>query len=163
MNPNDILRRLRYALDLNDAQLVEVFAAGGHTVSVEDVRSWMTRDGEDDYVPCPGQRLGQFLDALILQRRGAPADGKAPPPAPPTITNNQVLRKLRIALILHETDMVDILKSVDQPLSKSELSALFRKPDHRHYRACGDQVLRKFLRGLTLRLRGDVGTEPDDA
>ncbi|RMO70957.1 hypothetical protein ALQ37_00642 [Pseudomonas syringae pv. aptata] len=70
------------------------------------------------------------------------------------ITNNIVLKKLRVAFELKEDDMHAILKSVDFPVSKPELSALFRKVGHTNYRACGDQLLRNFLKGLTLRVRG---------
>ncbi len=41
------------------------------------------------------------------------------------------------------------------PLSKPEMSALFRQPDHKNFRLCGDQLMRHFLKGLTLRLRGE--------
>ncbi|OKR96149.1 hypothetical protein BH604_23570, partial [Pseudomonas aeruginosa] len=53
-----------------------------------------------------------------------------------------------------EEDLHAILASVDFPVSKPELSALFRKPGHSNYRTCGDQLLRNFLKGLTLRVRG---------
>ncbi|MDD1831203.1 DUF1456 family protein, partial [Pseudomonas aeruginosa] len=53
-----------------------------------------------------------------------------------------------------QEDLHAILDSVDFPVSKPELSALFRKPGHSNYRTCGDQLLRNFLKGLTLRVRG---------
>jgi uncharacterized protein YehS (DUF1456 family) len=70
------------------------------------------------------------------------------------ITNNIVLKKLRVAFELKEDDMHEILKAAEFPVSKPELSALFRKAGHNNYRPCGDQLLRNFLRGLTLRVRG---------
>ncbi len=70
------------------------------------------------------------------------------------MTNNIVLKKLRVAFELKEEDMHAILKAAEFPVSKPELSALFRKAGHNNYRACGDQLLRNFLRGLTLRIRG---------
>ena len=69
------------------------------------------------------------------------------------LSNNDKLKKIRIALNLQEDAMLSILKAGGHPLSRGELSALFRKPSHKHYRECGDQVLRKFLSGLTQRLR----------
>ena len=66
---------------------------------------------------------------------------------------NVVLKKIRIALTLHEGDMLKIIGDGGQPFSKSELSALFRKPGHKHFRPCGNQLMRAFLRGLTLRFR----------
>jgi len=70
------------------------------------------------------------------------------------MTNNDILKKLRIALELKDTDIIDILKLADFDVSKSELSALFRKEDHKNYKECGDQLLRRFLNGLIIRNRG---------
>ena len=70
------------------------------------------------------------------------------------MTNNEILKKLRIALNLKDTDIMEILKLADFDISKSELSALFRSEDQRNYRECGDQILRRFLNGLIIRNRG---------
>jgi uncharacterized protein YehS (DUF1456 family) len=70
------------------------------------------------------------------------------------MNNNDILKKLRIALELKDTDILDILKLAEFELSKTELSALFRSPDHRNYKECGDQILRNFLNGLIIRNRG---------
>ncbi len=70
------------------------------------------------------------------------------------MTNNEILKKLRIALNLKDTDIIEILKLADFDISKSELSALFRSEDQRNYRECGDQILRRFLNGLILKYRG---------
>ena len=69
------------------------------------------------------------------------------------ITNNLALKKLRIAFELQEDDLVDIFNRAQFRISRPEISALFRAPGHKNYRVCGDQVLRNFLKGLTLRLR----------
>lgn len=73
------------------------------------------------------------------------------------MTNNDILKKLRIALELRDTDIIEILKLADFEVSKSELSALFRKEDHPNYKECGDQLLRRFLNGLIIRNRGVLG------
>ena len=70
------------------------------------------------------------------------------------MTNNDILKKLRIALELKDTDIIEILKLADFEITKAELSALFRNPDHRNYKECGDQILRNFLNGLIIRNRG---------
>jgi len=70
------------------------------------------------------------------------------------MNNNDILKKLRIALELKDTDIIEILKLADFDISKAELSALFRSEDHRNYKECGDQILRKFLNGLIIRNRG---------
>ncbi|MBT6326681.1 MAG: DUF1456 family protein [Bdellovibrionales bacterium] len=70
------------------------------------------------------------------------------------LTNNDILKKLRVALAYRDDDIIEVLKLVDFNISKSELSALFRKDDHEKYMECGDQILRNFLNGLVLKLRG---------
>ncbi|MFH0754343.1 MAG: DUF1456 family protein [Candidatus Omnitrophota bacterium] len=64
------------------------------------------------------------------------------------------MKKLRIALKLRDSDIVEILKMADFAISETELSAFFRREDHPHYRQCGDQIVRRFLDGLIIRNRG---------
>ena len=75
------------------------------------------------------------------------------------MSNNDILKKLRVALHLRDDQIIEILKLVDFDISKSELSAFFRKEDHPNYKNCGDQVLRNFLNGLVIHLRGK---KPED-
>lgn len=70
------------------------------------------------------------------------------------MNNNDILKKLRVALMLRDDEIVEILKGVDFRISKSEIGAFCRREDHPNYRECGDQVLRNFLNGLVLHLRG---------
>lgn len=70
------------------------------------------------------------------------------------LTNNDILKKLRVALMLRDDQIVEILELVDFRISKSELGAFFRAEDHENYMECGDQVLRNFLNGLVIHLRG---------
>lgn len=71
------------------------------------------------------------------------------------MSNNDILKKLRVALHLRDDQIVEILKLVDFNITKSELGAFFRKEDHPNYKDCGDQVLRNFLNGLIIHLRGN--------
>jgi uncharacterized protein YehS (DUF1456 family) len=89
---------------------------------------------------------------LVVHYRGKREDA-APRPFDKRITNNLVLKKLRVAFELKDVDMHSVFEAAGFPLSKPELSALFRQPGHNNYRACGDQVLRNFLKGLTRRIR----------
>lgn len=82
------------------------------------------------------------------------------------MSNNDILKKLRVALKLRDDQIVDILALVDFRISKSELGAFFRKEDHPNYKECGDQVLRNFLNGLVIHLRGPAKSteeKPDQA
>jgi uncharacterized protein YehS (DUF1456 family) len=72
------------------------------------------------------------------------------------LSNNDILKKLRVALELKDEDVVKILKLVDFEITKSELNALYRKPDHPNYKECGDQLLRNFLNGLIIYKRGPM-------
>lgn len=150
LDNNDVLRRLRFALDFSDARMVAVFALGGVELSELRARALVGREGEQGAEECTEALLGAFLDGLIVDRRGPRA---GPPMAPMPLTNNEILKKIRIALVLKDVEICEILAAGGHTMGTTELSALFRKPDNRHYRLCGDQVLRKFLYGLTLRLR----------
>jgi uncharacterized protein YehS (DUF1456 family) len=152
---NDILRAIRYMLDLGDAKVVEIvkLADPAYLLEKEDVQAMLLREDEPGYQTCSTAVLARFLDGLVVYRRGRD-ESHAPRPPEKRITNNVVLKKLRVAFELKDLDMHEIFDSVGLPVSKPELSALFRQPEHKNFRACGDQMLRNFMKGLTLRLRG---------
>jgi uncharacterized protein YehS (DUF1456 family) len=150
---NDVLRSVRYMLDISDGKIVDITRLGGFEVSKTDVIAFMKKEDEEGYLDCSDEIMAHFLDGLVIFKRGKD-DSRAPQPVELPITNNTVLKKLRVAFELKEEDMHAILKSVEFPVSKPELSALFRKFGHSNYRTCGDQLLRNFLKGLTLRVRG---------
>jgi len=79
------------------------------------------------------------------------------------LTNNDVLKKIRVALKLRDDDIVAILKLVDFNVSKSELGAFFRKEDHPKYMELQDQILRNFLNGLIIHMRGPRESKPKDS
>jgi uncharacterized protein YehS (DUF1456 family) len=150
LSNNDTLRRLRYALNLNDPQLEKISLLAGLDLDREGLDRLMKKEGEDGYEPCPDSLLAAFLDGLILWRRG-PKPGADPRGAAPSrrrLTNNDVLKKIRVALELREEDLIEIMRRAGVSASPSELNALFRQPDHRNYKECGDQFLRNFLTGL---------------
>ncbi len=72
------------------------------------------------------------------------------------LTNNDIFKKLRVALELRDDDIIEICKLVDFQVSKSELGAIFRRPDHPKFMECGDQFLRNFLNGLVIHKRGPM-------
>jgi uncharacterized protein YehS (DUF1456 family) len=150
---NDVLRSVRYMLDLSDPKVVEVLKLSGLEVDLGTVRSYLKKDEEEGYLACDDDVLAHFLDGLIFHLRGKD-DSRPAQKLELPVTNNMVLKKLRVAFELKEDDLHDILQSVDFPVSKPELSALFRKFGHSNYRTCGDQLLRNFLKGLTQRVRG---------
>jgi uncharacterized protein YehS (DUF1456 family) len=78
------------------------------------------------------------------------------------LTNNDILKKLRVALALKDDEIIEICKKADFDVSKAELSALFRKEDHPNYKPCGDQFLRNFLNGLVIHKRGPMPNKDRD-
>ncbi|MFS2158606.1 DUF1456 family protein [Pseudomonas sp. Pseusp122] len=152
MMNNDVLRSVRYMLDISDGKIAEITALGGLEISKADVIAFMKKDEEEGYQDCSDEIMAHFLDGLVFFKRGKDESRPAQPIELP-ITNNIVLKKLRVAFELKEDDMHAILSAAQFPVSKPELSALFRKVGHNNYRPCGDQLLRNFLKGLTLRVR----------
>ena len=75
------------------------------------------------------------------------------------MSNNDVMKKLRVALKLNDDEIVNILKLADFAITKSELGAIFRKDDHPNFKPCGDQILRNFLNGLIIYKRGPKPTD----
>ena len=152
---NDVLRSVRYMLDLSEPRVIDIvhLADPAFVLERDDVRAMLLKEDEPGHAPCTDAVLARLLDGLIVHRRGR--DERQPArPFEARITNNLVLKKLRIAFELTDVDMHDVFAQAGFPVSKPELSALFRQPGHRNYRPCGDQMLRNFLKGLTLRVRG---------
>ena len=150
---NDVLRSLRYMLDISDEQLAEIVELGGYAVSDEQIAAVLKKDDEPGFQPCSDELLAHALDGLVYFKRGKD-DSRPAPALELPVSNNQVLKKLRVAFELKEDDIHAIMRSVDFVVSKPEMSALFRKAGTSNYRPCGDQFLRNFLKGLTHRLRG---------
>jgi uncharacterized protein YehS (DUF1456 family) len=151
MTRNDLLRRLRYALHLNGTSISEICALAGHDIKPTDVLRLLKKEDEHGFAVCDDMFMSAFLDGLIISKRG-PRDSQQSfsPASDIALTNNLILRKLRIALELNDADMLEIFRQAGVALSKSELSALFRGVDQRNYKECGDQLLRNFVRGMTL-------------
>lgn len=148
MTNNDVLRRLRYALGLNNPTMIELFRLAEVEMSNATVVGMLKKEGEEGAIDCSDQILLRFLDGLIALKRGK-KEGESR--AEEVLDNNLVLRKLRIALELREEDMLDLFKSAGFPLSRAELSAFFRAKGQPNYKKCGDQVLRNFIKALTLK------------
>jgi uncharacterized protein YehS (DUF1456 family) len=150
---NDVLRSVRYMLSINDAKMVEIVKLDGFDVEVAAMAAYVIKEGEPGFERCPDEVMAHFLNGLVYFKRGK--DDKFPAPEIELpITNNLVLKKLRVAFELKDVDLHQIFTAVEFRTSKPELSALFRKPGTKNYRPCGDQMLRYFLKGLARRIRG---------
>jgi uncharacterized protein YehS (DUF1456 family) len=142
-------------LDLGDQHVANLIQMADPAVVLDkdDVQAYLRKEDEPGFANFDDRLLGLFLDGLVIHCRGR-NDSLPPRPVEKRITNNVVLKKLRVAFELKDVDMHEVFASAGFPVSKPELSALFRQPGHANYRPCGDQLLRYFLKGLTLRVRG---------
>lgn len=176
MDNNDILIRIRYALNIRDKDMVEIFKLGGTELTEETVRKLLIKSKEtyrynnevkdhseseekEENIKCKNSTLESFLNGLIIFKRGKqdPEPGQAEKPALNNNSqnpNNMMLKKLKIALSLTSEDIIDILKETGVTITKGELGALLRKEGHKNYKECGDKYARNFLKGLTKKYRG---------
>ena len=131
-----------------------IFSLAGYQATRSEISDWLKKEDDPAYQKCNDTQLAIFLNGLINDKRGK-KEGAQPEPEK-QLNNNIIFRKLKIALNLTAEDILSILEMANLRLSKHELSAFFRRPDHRHYRECKDQVLRNFLKGLKLKFRDNV-------
>lgn len=151
MRNDDIIQSIRYMLDLDDIKIAHILKLRGYKPKRGEVEAIFKPEDEKEG-DSSDELIAHFLDGLIYYKRGKSKD-HPPRPIKTPVTNNMVLKKLRVAFKLREKDMHDILELAGFSLSKHEMSALFRREGHKNYRECGDQILRYFLKGLTMRVR----------
>ena len=154
MTNNDILRRIRYTFDFNDSKMIALFGLADQQVTRGQISDWLKKDDDPAYQKCSDTQLAIFLNGLINDKRGK-KEGPQPEPEK-RLTNNIIFMKLKIALNLKAEDVLAIMDLADLRMSKHELSAFFRRPDHKHYRDCNDQILRNFLKGMQLKYRDNI-------
>src|SRR3954466_11186331 len=155
MDNNDILIRLRYALDIKNTDMVEIFKLGGIKVTKEEVLKMLVKskdsydndvdddeidEEEEENVKCSNFMLESFLNGLIIFKRGKqdPKPGQSERPVMSIKSNksvnNVLLKKVKIALALTSEDMLDILEDAGVLITKGELSAVLRKEGHKNYK-----------------------------
>ena len=151
---NDILRRIRYTFNFNDSKMIAIFGLAEYQVTREQISAWLKKEDDPAYQECSDTQMAIFLDGLINDKRGK-KEGSQPEPKK-LLTNNIIFMKLKIALNLKAEDILKIMDLANLRISKHELSAFFRRPTHKHYRDCKDQILRNFLKGMQLKYRADT-------
>lgn len=152
MTNNDILRRVRYVFDFSDSKMIELFKLADYDVEKAEIRGWLKKESDDSFKEMDDRDLAIFLNGLIIEKRGK-REGPQPEPED-RLSNNMILRKLKIALNLKSDDMLDLFALINKRISKHELSAFFRKPGTKSYQPCMDQYLRYFLTALQTKYRG---------
>lgn len=146
MTNNDILRRIRYTFDFDDPKMIELFKLADHDTNREEICDWLKKEDDPDWEEITDKELAIFLNGFIIARRGK-REGPQPQPEE-RLSNNMILRKLKIALNLKAEQILYIFTLADRRLSKHELSAFFRHPSNKSYEPCMDQYLRNFLTGM---------------
>ena len=154
MTNNDILRRIRYIFDLSDSSMIAIFGLADYQVTREQISDWLKKEEDPAYQKCNDTKFALFLNGLINDKRGK-REGAQPAPEK-RLNNNIIFVKLKIALNLKAEDILEIMALANFPIGKHELSAFFRKPGHKHYRECQDQILRNFLKGAQLKYRAEA-------
>lgn len=165
MDNNDILIRLRYAMEIKNKEVAEIFKLGGLDIAVPDVVKIFTKSDENDaengnQIKCNNSMLDSFLNGFIIFKRGKqePKPGQADAPERSVKeranVNNLLLKKVKIALALTTDDMLEIFEKAGITVSKGELGAFLRKEGHKNYKECGDKYARNFLKGLAVQYRG---------
>ena len=160
MNNNSILRRLRFTFDFNDTKMIELFQLAGKIVTRAEVSDWLKKEEDEEFKNLNDQQLAYFLNGFIILNRGK-KEGEMPI-AEKKLNNNIIFRKLKIALNYRDEDILNVYELMNFQISKHELSAFFRKPDHQHYRLCKDQFIRNFLQGLQLKYASDRISKNED-
>lgn len=162
MTNNDVLRRVRYALRINDKAMLQIYKLGGMEISLEELTALLSKPEMEGFKNCNNKTLDAFLTGLITYKRGVQkvVPGKEVKPVAVLTNssknvNNHILKKLKIALNFKSEDMLDAFKTGGVVMSESELSAIFRKPDHKNFREAGDKYVRVFIKGITELFRGE--------
>lgn len=153
MKNNDILRRLRYALDISDVKMVEIFAKSEYKTTTEQIKNMLKKEDDEDFFNVNDRIMGLFLDGFVMFKRGDNPNNKDVKKEK-KLTNNDILKKIKIALSLRTEDILELMELAQAPISKSELGAVLQKKDHKNYKECGDKYIKKLLEGLTIKTRG---------
>jgi uncharacterized protein YehS (DUF1456 family) len=149
MTNNEVLQHIRYIFALDNEKVSAIFELAQCPKTAEEITNYFRKNGEAEFIRIADNVLASFLDGLIIEYRGAKAGAQAQ--LNQTINNNIVFNKVKIALALKADEIITLLSTAELTLSKHELSAFFRKPEHKHYRVCNDETLLKFFNGLHLK------------
>ncbi len=147
MITNNIILKIKTALKLSNSDILKAYELAEFTMSESELDSILKKEQDEGFKPCGYEELGAFLDGLVILKRG-PSPKKQDASKVVELTNNLILKKLRIALELKEADTEIIFSLGEAELSKQQLSSLFRKDSHKNFKLCSDELLLAFLDGL---------------
>jgi len=147
ININEILYRIQKALNLTTEEMLEAYKLEDYKMEASHMESLLKRSQDDGFRVASYEELGLFLDGLVTLKRG-PSPKKSNEDEAVELTNNLILKKLRIAQELKEPEIEIIFSLADIELSKQQLASLFRKEGHKNFKVCSDELLMAFLDGL---------------
>jgi len=147
ISTNEILYRIQKALNLTLVDMAQAYTLVNHEMEAAHLEALLKRRLDKGFELCSYEELGVFLDGLVTLKRG-PSTKKKDENEVVELTNNLILKKLRIALELKEAETEIIFGLAEVELSKQQLASLFRKESHKNFKPCSDELLMSFLEGL---------------
>ena len=147
MNTNDVLYKIKNALKLSSEDILKAYELEAYNMDKTHLDALLKRRQEKGSKLCSYEELGVFLDGLVTLKRG-PSPKKADTSESVELTNNLILKKLRIALELKEAETEIIFSLGEAELSKQQLASLFRKEGHKNFKECSNELLMAFLNGM---------------
>ena len=147
MNTNDTLYKIQKALNLSTEDILKAYKLESHVMTEAHLDALLKKRQDKGSKLCSYEELGLFLDGLVTLKRG-PSPKKEESDKIVELSNNLILKKLRIALELKEPETEIIFSLGEVTLSKQQLASLFRKEGHKNFKECSDELLTAFLDGL---------------
>jgi uncharacterized protein YehS (DUF1456 family) len=147
LSTNEILYRIQKALNLTTEEMLEAYKLEAYEMDASHLESLLKRRQDGGFTVATYEELGVFLDGLVTLKRG-PSPKKPNDDEAVQLTNNLILKNLRIAQELKEPEIEIIFGLADVELSKQQLASLFRKEGHKNFKECSDELLMAFLEGL---------------
>ena len=157
MRNNNVLRELGYALDITAEEMVEIFKKSNYNVDILKINNMFKRDKEEGFFNVNDNIMTLFLDGFIIHKRGENPkkdESAAPVKKDKRLSNNDILKKLKIALNLHSEHISEIMELAGNPVTKLELNAVFRNKENKNFKECNDKYVKKFLEGLKIKNKG---------
>ena len=147
MKINDILFKIKTALSLTDKEMQETYSLTGFEMSQERLESILKRHQDKGFSEATYEELGLFLDGLVVLKRGEPSK-KRDADEVFELTNNLIMKKLRVAMNLKESELVIIFALAEIVLTKRQIGSFFRKEGGKNFKPASDELLMAFIEGL---------------
>lgn len=147
MQINDILFKIKTALSLDNEAIIKAYTLVEYEMSQERLTDILKKRQDKGYAEATYEELGLFLDGLILLKRGKASTIKDEDEVF-ELTNNLILKKLRVALELKEAELIILFALAEVTITKRQIGSLFRKEGGKNFKACSDELLLSFLEGL---------------